>query len=350
MKRLFTISALMLAGMSFLMLNSCAEEPAPAPTVQISVSTDGYNAIIALQSTNATSYAWDYGDGMTSTEMAGHTYTYDASGTYTITVVATGEGGTAEASQTVTIAASVEEIIAGTAAAGKAWVLTNAEATFSGKIGPGAFENTFSVLDGYLVPSNVMVSVGGFDAGEYNDEFIFYPDGKFAFDNKNGSSLAAYVYAGVSETATQPSASPGDLPLALVNFNNITDGTWALNRESITRTVFNEFSTGVVEDVTLTFGDTEGAVAEAELVLSSGAYVGFYDLTYPDLSSIGKPGPSDNSLYVIKEITPERMVIAVAMNGVPFLDDQGNASNTQTLNPIFDIPTMFLHLVLVPKQ
>ena len=56
-------------------------------------------------STDADSYAWDFGDGETSTEMS-PVHVYKTAGTYTVKLVATNADGNSEATQTLTVNAA----------------------------------------------------------------------------------------------------------------------------------------------------------------------------------------------------------------------------------------------------
>lgn len=63
-------------------------------------------------STNANSYAWDFGDGGTST-LTDPTYTYAVSGNYTITLVATGLCGNDTTTKGVSVSVGIEELMEG---------------------------------------------------------------------------------------------------------------------------------------------------------------------------------------------------------------------------------------------
>lgn len=352
MKSYNVFSILMIASMMAVSLSSCEEEePTPEPTVRFLVdinSEDSYTVDITLEATDATTFEWDYGDGNNSASNMSHSYTYEASGDYTITVNVTGDGGSASASEDVTIVASLEEIIAGVGNDGKTWVLTQSEADFAGKLGAGPVQN-----DGYLIPEMSLVPTGVMElfglGEEYSDEFTFFKDGSFKVDVKNNQAIAGIVYGETTQTLVKMSDDPGSLPLCAVSYANVDNGTWALGYDDFTVTAFNEFSTGVVEDIVYTFGDDSNV---ANLVLSPGAYVGLVDLAYPAIPELGIAEPFDNSFYIIKEINPEAMHVMIGINGVPFLDAEGNPTYTpaEGITPIFMYPTFTLHLTLVPKD
>jgi len=352
MKKFRFLTIMLFAGLMAFSFSSCEEEePTPEPTVRFLVAVnaaDGYTVDITLESTDATSFAWDYGDDNTSAEAASHSYTYAAAGDYTITVTATGDGGTATDTKDVTIAASIEEIIAGADNSGKVWVLTQNEADFSGKMGGGPVQDDgYLIPDMSLVPSNMM---GLFGLGEeYTDEFTFFQDGTFKVDVKNNQAIAGIMYGNMTQSIQVPSNDPGSLPLCAVSYANVDDGTWALSYDDFTVTAYNEFTTAAIEDVDYTFGAESNV---ANLVLSSGAYVGLVDLAYPAIPDLGIAEPIDNSFYVIKEITPEAMHVIIGVNGVPFLDADGNPTYDLApgVTPIFMYPTLTLHLTLVPKD
>ena len=89
----------------------------------------------------------------------------------------------------------------------------------------------------------------------------------------------------------------------------------------------------------------------ANLVLSPGAYVGMFDMTYPANPEMGIPMDIDNSYYIIKEISPEAIHVVVGLCGVPFLDADGKPTYTPApdVTPIFMYTSLTLHLTLVPK-
>ncbi len=74
----------------------------PNPTASFTTQTAGLAVITTNSSQHATSYSWTFGDGGSSSEVS-PTHTYMATGTYTVTLVATNECGSSTTTQTVVI-------------------------------------------------------------------------------------------------------------------------------------------------------------------------------------------------------------------------------------------------------
>lgn len=341
MRKLLVFFSMMVvaAAMSFNLTSCGSDDPDPLakPTVQILVDVDeadGYKVNITVQATDAATYSWDYGDGETSTTSGNHSYTYAASGSYTIAVtVDNGEGLTASASETKSIVASIEEIIAGAGDGGKTWVLTQNEASFAGKIGGGPVDNSMAIApDMSLIPSGVMEMFGL--GGEYNDEYTFYNDGTLEINTQNGLALGGILYGSITELIQVPSADPGSLPLCAMTYANV-DATWSLGYEDLVVPCYNEFTSEAFEDITFTFAEDD-ATKVAEMKLSQGAFLGFADLDYTGVDGVDV----DNSFYILKEVTPEAMHFAIGIAGM------SDVSGV----PAFMLPSFMLHLTLVPKQ
>lgn len=336
MKKLFVFFSMMVvAAFMALNLTSCGDDPLPAPTIKILVDvdeTDGYTVNITVDAAGAASYSWDYGDGNKSTAAGNHSYTYEASGTYTVSVsVDNGEGLIASASKSVTIVASVEEILAGSGDDGKTWVLTQKEGSYAGKIGPGIVDNSVPV-DLILLVDGVVEMFGL--GSEYNDEFTFYKNGTFKINAQNNQGLAGFLYGSVLDMVLIPSDDINSLPLCAVPFNNVEDATWELSYDDLVVTTYNEFKDpAVMENVTITFPEGD-ADKVAELKLSHGAYIGFADLDYPAIPQLGINEAVDNSVYIIKDVTPDMLQISIGISGV-------------VEYAIY--PTFFLTLVFEPK-
>ncbi len=94
-----SIAALTVLGFG-LLITSC--EKAPIPTAIFSTSIDGMDVTFTNSSKDATTYAWDFGDDGSSSDL-NPVHTYAANGDYPVSLTATGEGGTDMMTQTVSI-------------------------------------------------------------------------------------------------------------------------------------------------------------------------------------------------------------------------------------------------------
>lgn len=339
MKRLnfltFGITALLAMAVLF---NSCKKEDPVTPTLQFIAEADGYDVTLTAEATGATSWLWDYGDGNTSTTTGSHSYSYEdaGSGSYTVTCTVTSKDNlTAMKTASVSIAASLEEIIAGVGSAGKTWVLTQAESSFSGKMGGGGVTNDVALYpDMSLIPDGILTIFGLGD--EYTDEFTFYRDGTLSIDNMNGRGLTGIVYGNIiSPNDIIPSSDYNSLPLASIPAINMPDATWSLSYADRIVNWYDEFVTEDLAQTTFTFADDDPDKI-CEIVLSEGAYLCFNDLYFPEpyATGLGLDAPVDNSIYILKEVTPDMMNIAVGLNSWP---------------DYATLPSLLLHLTLVPK-
>lgn len=105
-KNLFQKMSLLLVIGLTLFVVSCKKDKttAPKPVASFTDVVTNLQVVFTNTSTNATTYAWTFGDGGASTETS-PTYTYTAAGTYWVKLTATGEGGTASDSVQVTVTA-----------------------------------------------------------------------------------------------------------------------------------------------------------------------------------------------------------------------------------------------------
>ncbi len=122
-------------------------------------------------SQNADSFAWDFGDGNTSTDRE-PSNTYEVGGSYNVTLTATGAGGSAQFSQVVMLndPNAAQRILTGQS--GKTWRLLRTGISMSLGSDP---TNPGSIWSG--------LSNDGSRPCLYNQEFTFNPDGSFVFDD-----------------------------------------------------------------------------------------------------------------------------------------------------------------------
>ncbi len=98
---------LLVAGLTGLLLSCKKEEEAgPRPVANFTHAGGDCTAPCQVTFTNdsqhATSYAWNFGDGTTSTE-ASPSHTYQAGGTFTVALIAIGRQGTDTTTQVLTL-------------------------------------------------------------------------------------------------------------------------------------------------------------------------------------------------------------------------------------------------------
>lgn len=74
----------------------------PAPVANFSIDTTGGSVAIIDLSSNATTYLWNFGNGTTSTA-ANPTFSYDSTGTYTVTLIVSNNCGSDTTSDILTI-------------------------------------------------------------------------------------------------------------------------------------------------------------------------------------------------------------------------------------------------------
>jgi PKD repeat protein len=107
------MAVLIAVGLSF--FSACSSddnEPAPLPiaTFQFQVSDDnGLEVTFTNFSQHASSYEWDFGDGIGTSTDENPTYTFNDGGTYTVKLKATNETGSAEHTKDVTVISPVAE-------------------------------------------------------------------------------------------------------------------------------------------------------------------------------------------------------------------------------------------------
>jgi len=297
----------------FLLLSSCAKEPT---ITSIEATVDGYTVTFSAVVTDATEFAWDFGDGKTSTEAA-PVHTYSMSGVFDVQLTVDGKGGTAMLAKEVTITPSVTEMLTGgpSAANGKTWVLSTAYV--AGVDGGGVVNNDMWVV--LPTVENVLTVIGLGD--EYDNEYTFYADGKYKVDVKNGIALAAGIYGMVTQTTVNVGNAYNTLGIYGATYTAPASATWALHTENL-----------VVDAVTDPTGVAVPAphalqtfVGKKWVSLSEGAFFGIIDF------------PTTRQ-FIVKEITPDKMTVAMFICGY-FPDPTA-----------WSLPSFLYHLTFVPKK
>ncbi len=310
---------LLLQGMIFLIalvgLYSCEK---PLPTGDFTSSVDGFDVTFTTADISEVSdYLWDFGDETTSTE-ANPVHTYLLSGTYTVVLTLTGDGGSITATHDVQILPDFLEMLTGGPAAtnGKTWVLSTGYV--DGVDGGSGVEPTMTIVFGSM--ENLLTNIGFPD--EYDNEFTFFADGKYVVDNKNGFSACNLLYGlfgALGETVRTVAADP--INICAKAYTAPASATWTLHTDDLVIAAAVHGGTDIpatTYDATFT--------GKNWIDISDEAYFGILD--YPT-----------SRKFIIKSITPESMTVAIFMAGY-WSDPSGSGM----------YPTLMYHMTFVPKQ
>ena len=298
-------------------LSSCTKDPEPLPTAEFTVDVNGSEVTFTSTVTNTNTYLWNFGDDATSTE-ANPVHTYVVSGTYTVTLTVTGAGGNANANNDVDILPSFDEMLTGgpTATNGKTWVISP---SYTDKVdGASAVEPTMTIIQASM--ENLLTNIGFPE--EYDNEFTFKSDGSYTVDNKNGASIANLMwsqYGGVEGEIVQTPAA-NELGLCTKAYTAPASSTWTLHEDDLLITAAPYGGT----DIPATTYDVTFS-GKQWLEISDDAYFGILD------SPVVRK-------YIIKEITPDMMRVAIFI--CAYWSDPTGSGN---------YPTLIFHLTLEPK-
>jgi PKD repeat protein len=304
-------AALLFSGGVF--FNSCSDDPI-IPTLNFIAEPAGYEVTITVESTDVSTWTWDYGDGTKSTAAGSHKYTYKQSGDYNITcVAASSDGNTAMKTVKVTIAASVKEMLTGTATShpnGKTWVLDPKYNT--GKNGAGPLITGLPIT--YPFPIDNVLDMLGLGA-EYDNEFTFKSDGSLVINNKNGVSLGGALYSYVVAQTGPAQGFEGSNGLCGIAYTPKANGKYEDKKGDLSLDV-------VIEDpANLPAGWTVGKLnLTNQIYIVPTDYFGFLDIS---------------KTVLIKEITPDVMQVVFLMHGVQERPD---------------LPSTALHVTMIPKK
>ena len=202
-----TIQALSLLLFASLVIASCRQDPDPGPSASVIASfqfeiseTNWAEVNFTNYSVNATSHAWDFGDGNTSTETS-PTHEYAEGGEYQVTLTATGLDGSASKTETVAIVDPNNAAIFLSGAGGKTWYLDREDLALG--IGPSINDNSWWSFGG-VTPLGERPCI-------LDDSYTFNPDGTWD-KNTNGTlfmdSDGNGGWLGIDETCVDES-EPG---------------------------------------------------------------------------------------------------------------------------------------------
>jgi len=287
----------------------------PPPTAEIFADIDGYMVTFNPAVTDVTTYDWDFDDGETSTE-ANPVHTYEMSGIYDVSLFVTGEGGEYTATKSITIEASIEEMLTGGpgAANGKTWVLSPSYT--AGQDGGGPVQNALPVM---LPSAEGVLTLYGLGT-EYDNEYTFFSNGNYTIVPKNGKVLAGAVYGVVSETISGDPVY--DIGMCSATYTPPVSATWTLGTTDFIVDAITDPNEDDVPPVhaNVTF------TGKTWVRLSTGAFFGILD--FPSVDR-----------FIIKSISPTKMTVALFLCGYGYGTDPA----------MFMLPTNLIHLTFVPK-
>ncbi len=182
MKNLIT-KLLYAALFSLVLVTGCKKDEMEDEDViasfQYAVSAEDWTEVTFSNfSQNATSYAWNFGDGNSSTA-ENPTHSYAEEGSYEVTLTATGASGSASKTETVMVVDPSNAAAFLTGETGRVWHLNRQEIALG--IGPVAGDNSWWSLGGVTPIGDRPCIV--------DDAYTFNPDGTFE-KNTNGTLFA----------------------------------------------------------------------------------------------------------------------------------------------------------------
>lgn len=294
------------------LLSSCAKEPTLG---QIEASIDGFKVTFSAYNTDVDTYLWDFGDGSNSSESS-PVHVYESSGSFTVTLKVNSRGGDAMATKQIEILPSIPEMLSGgiNATDGKTWILSGAY--IEGVNGASVVDSAMSIILPTVEDILTIIGLGE----EYDNEFTFFYDGTYKVDVKNGIALTAGVYATLNDIITDVGNAENTLGIYAATYSQPETATWTLHDEDL-----------ITDAITDPFGMTVPAPVESRTIsgkkwvsVSGDAFFGILDF------------PTTRK-FIIKEITPERMYVALFICLYQY--------DEETL----DVPSYLFHLNYVPK-
>ncbi len=187
-----------------LMLSSCSSDDNAVPenfpfAADIFHSVKGRKVAFQGLTHSATAWAWDFGDGTTSSEK-NPIHIYSQGGYYTAVLTATDANGATLVKQ-VELAIDITPYVlltgGATATAGKTWKLSSAHSDSDYFANADADLSAFA---GTPVPLPAGIFGAGLGMGEvYEDEFTFHFDGSYSIDVKaDGAAFSGLLFQFVS--------------------------------------------------------------------------------------------------------------------------------------------------------
>ncbi len=265
-----------------------------APTADFALATNDFTTTFINNSEDATSFAWNFGDGNTSNQ-ANPTHTFAGNGTYNVTLTASNDCGTATTSETVTIFVETPPI---------------ADFTATETEGCAPFTVTFNNTSS----SNADSFAWNFEGGNPSTSTAENPTVTFANAGAFNVTLTAINEAGDDTETKVNYITVGDLPTA--------DFTFTVNGNTV---VFNNNSTDT-DAFAWNFGN--GETSNAVNPTATFADNGTYTVTLTASNDCGNDTTSE-TITIFVESEPTAGFTATETDGcAPFTVTFNNSSSS----------------------
>jgi PKD repeat protein len=156
---------------SFSLIASCekdATKPAPVANFTMNKTEAAIGEEISFTNTsqNATTYSWSFGDGTSST--AEHpTHSYSSSGTYTINLIATGDGGSDSETENISVKLIPKDGV---------WL-----GQYKGNDTPGVYDIGFFIKNGKITKSGSIIRIDDVTVSMFT--YVYYSNVTITFYN-----------------------------------------------------------------------------------------------------------------------------------------------------------------------
>jgi PKD repeat protein len=287
--RLYLLLLIPIVGL--VLLTSCSEdEVVGPPQAGIFLSVADKQVAFTSLTINVDTWVWDFGDGQVSNEEH-PVHIYEEGGVYSVKLVATGPGGSAEATTEVSLALSVYEMLTGgsTLANGKTWKISSSHSAL----------DRFALADANMttvqeISPGLLGNLGLGLAEVYEDQFTFMADGSYIHNTgDDGAAFAGLVHSMLNG-------------LQIANVNPVSQSfglcTTAFTSESGAKFTLTEDTQMVVSTI--------GAAGPAEITYSNVSVMSFTGNEFVRFMDFQRD-------CILQEVTVDKMRLAMFVSASP---------------------------------
>lgn len=216
--------SLLLCCSVWLLFSCSSDGPAPRPEASFTFSIGNNGEVQFINgSTHATSYTWDFGDGQPWSYDENPSYTYDDNEIYNVTLTASGEGGEATTTRSVSITGvsgtltfwNPTPFYCGSSIDVTIGSVTSSITEIGGSTSPGCNESGFASFDlaagdhSYTATCGSLTWTGDVHVSGGCNAYGFPSGSAMVYiDHDLGCGTIAVQVGGIDEQITQPNPSP----------------------------------------------------------------------------------------------------------------------------------------------